>query len=145
MTIVINEADKLTKEAQAGLRRTMEKYAEKCRLILVCENLGKLIPALKSRCMLIRNSAPQVNEISESMNTVVTKENVDDNILDERRMEEISKSCDRNLRRALLRLQNCFVMSLGGEKKDVLPEWQTAIRKTVAGLLKEQTPKQLKS
>ena len=45
MTIIINEADKLTTAAQAGLRRTMEKYVEKCRLILVCENLGQLIPA----------------------------------------------------------------------------------------------------
>jgi len=51
MTIVINEADKLTREAQASLRRTMEKYAEKCRIIMVCENIGGLIPALRSRCL----------------------------------------------------------------------------------------------
>jgi len=36
-------------------------------------------------------------------------------------------------------------MSVGGETRDILPEWQTAVRKTVAGLLKEQNPKQLKA
>lgn len=61
------------------------------------------------------------------------KENVDESVLDSKRITEISNNCDRNLRRALLRIQNCYVMSVGGETRDILPEWQTAVRKTVAG------------
>jgi replication factor C subunit 3/5 len=32
----------------------MEKYMSKCRLILVCENIGRLITPLKSRCLGVR-------------------------------------------------------------------------------------------
>ena len=52
--IVISEANRLSKDAQHALRRTMEKYTAHCRLILVTESISKLIPALRSRCLGIR-------------------------------------------------------------------------------------------
>ena len=41
--LVINHADGLTLEAQSGLRRSMEKYAQSVRIILLCNNLSKII------------------------------------------------------------------------------------------------------
>lgn len=62
--VVLNQVDRLTKQAQAALRRTMEKYAATCRLILCCDNPSKLIAPLRSRCLGIRVPAPSIREVS---------------------------------------------------------------------------------
>ena len=62
--VVIHECDLLTKEAQAGLRRTMEKYMGTCRIIFHAESLSKVIQPIRSRCLQIRVPAPQEEDIA---------------------------------------------------------------------------------
>ena len=64
--VVLNEVDSLSRNAQAGLRRTMEKYTGSCRLILCCENSGRIIPPIRSRCLCIRIAAPTPLEVMNS-------------------------------------------------------------------------------
>ena len=64
--VVLNEVDSLSRNAQAGLRRTMEKYTGSCRLILCCENSGRIIAPIRSRCLCIRIAAPTPLEVSSS-------------------------------------------------------------------------------
>lgn len=63
LVIVIVEADKLTRDAQHALRRTMEKYISSCRLILCCNSTSRVIPAVRSRCLAIRVAAPTIDEV----------------------------------------------------------------------------------
>ena len=62
--VVINEADSLSRDAQAALRRTMEKYMSNMRIILCANSTSKLIAPIKSRCLLMRVAAPNSDEVS---------------------------------------------------------------------------------
>jgi replication factor C subunit 3/5 len=63
-TVVLMEVDRLSRQAQAALRRTMEKYASSCRLILCCNSQSKVIEPVRSRCLGIRVGAPTEDEVS---------------------------------------------------------------------------------
>lgn len=58
------EVEKLTKNAQHALRRTMEKYSSSCRLILCSTSTSKIIPAIRSRCLGVRVAAPSLEEVT---------------------------------------------------------------------------------
>jgi DNA polymerase III delta prime subunit len=62
--LVLNEVDKLSKEAQHSLRRTMEKYSAACRLVLCCNSASKVIEAVRSRCLPVRVNLPSHEEVS---------------------------------------------------------------------------------
>lgn len=97
--VVINEADHLTRDAQAALRRTMEKYSPNLRLILLANSTSNIIAPIRSRCLLVRVAAPREDEIAEVLAKVGRKEGYKGCEGLEKR---IAKDSGRNLRRALL-------------------------------------------
>lgn len=48
--ILLDEMDGMTNDAQAALKRMMERYATNIRFIITCNNRNKIIYALQSRC-----------------------------------------------------------------------------------------------
>lgn len=137
--IIINEVDKLSKEAQAALRRTMEKYISKCRLILICENMGKVIAPIRSRCLMIRVGAPSEIEIQGILEKITKKENI---FNQEGLCSKISKDSERNLRRGIMQLQTCKMQRVTTiDQKLHIPEWRLAIKSVADDVRQEQTPK----
>jgi len=63
VVVIINEADSLSRDAQAALRRTMEKYMSNMRIILCANSTSRLIAPIKSRCLLMRVAAPNSEEV----------------------------------------------------------------------------------
>lgn len=97
--VVINEADHLTRDAQAALRRTMEKYSPNLRLILLANSTANIIAPIRSRTLLMRVAAPTETEICQVLKKAGQREGYKEA---EGLNKRIAKESGRNLRRALL-------------------------------------------
>jgi len=75
--LVLDEADHLTADAQHALRRTMESFAESCRMVLICNYSSRIIPPIQSRCAIFRFSRLSEDDISSRLKFVAKEEKVD--------------------------------------------------------------------
>ncbi|XP_054270914.1 replication factor C subunit 3 [Macrosteles quadrilineatus] len=140
--ILLDEVDRLTKDAQHALRRTMEKYIATCRLILSANSISQVIPAIRSRCLGIRVAAPTQQEIVSILQSVCKKEGL---TLPVEFADKIAEKCDRNLRRAILMCEACKVQQypFTADQKIAEPDWQVYMRDTAKIILQEQSPAKL--
>jgi DNA polymerase III delta prime subunit len=74
--ICIHNADYLTKDCQASLRRIIEQYSEFCFFIFLIKDLSKLDNQLISRSIIYNFNLPKDNEFNEYINTICKNENI---------------------------------------------------------------------
>jgi replication factor C small subunit len=75
--VLLDEADYLTLNAQAGLRGVMEEYSSSARFILTCNYPNKVIPALHSRCQGFFIEKPDQTEFTARMAEILITEEID--------------------------------------------------------------------
>jgi replication factor C subunit 3/5 len=145
-TVVLVEVDRMSRQAQAALRRTMEKYASTCRIILCCNSQSKVIEPVRSRCLGIRVAAPTVDQVwhyclecyrlvapfpfltnalhhflftsLQICSVLKTVASRESITLPDELALSIANESSRNLRRAVLMLEACHVQRRDGLSKD---------------------------
>jgi replication factor C subunit 3/5 len=96
--VVINKIDNLSYYAQASLRRTMEKYSNTCKFILISDQLSKIIEPIRSRCLMIRVPLPNKYDILQSLLHIINKENIK---IPYKKLYEIVSKSDNKLNYAI--------------------------------------------
>lgn len=79
--LILDEADNMTSDAQQALRRTMERFTETCRFIMIANYSGKIIEPLQSRCAPFRFSYMSQEDQDKYLQNIIEKEKIE--ILDE--------------------------------------------------------------
>ncbi|KAJ2496786.1 Subunit of heteropentameric Replication factor C (RF-C) [Coemansia sp. RSA 1972] len=113
--VILDEADSMTTDAQAALRRIMEKYSRITRFCLVCNYVSRIIEPLASRCTKFRfKSLPREQAIGR-VTEVARLENVS---CRDGAMEALVDCAEGDLRRAIMSLQSASRMAQGGAALD---------------------------
>ncbi len=75
--IFLDEADSLTTDAQAALRRTIEKYTHICRFILSVNYSSKIIEPIQSRCAIFRFKPIKAEDIRKYIRKIAMNEKLE--------------------------------------------------------------------
>ncbi len=108
--IILDESDQMTGAAQTALRRIMETSSRTSRFILICNQSGKIIEPIQSRCAIFRFSKLDRKAMIEHMHFIAKKENVN---LDPKAAERIVDYAEGDLRHAINALQTASVYKDG--------------------------------
>lgn len=101
--VILDEADAMTSDAQAMLRKVIENYSYCTRFCLICNYIKKITPALQSRCACYRFPPLKAEDIRKRLAYVIEKENVK---ITESGIDTIIKRSKGDMRRILNILQS---------------------------------------
>jgi replication factor C subunit 3/5 len=106
--IILDEIDAMTDDAQAILRKVIEKYVSNVRFCFICNYLKKINPAIQSRCVIFRfNPIPR-----ESMYSYIEKVCENEKIfITNNAIELVIKRSNGDMRKLLNILQSLYMHS----------------------------------
>ena len=105
--IFLDEADALTPDAQAALRRTMERYSRNCRFVLSCNYSSKIIEPIQSRCAVFRFRPLKSEDIRFCLQCIAQREGVK---IDDAALEAIVHVGEGDMRKSINSLQVAATM-----------------------------------
>ncbi|KTW30694.1 hypothetical protein T552_00407 [Pneumocystis carinii B80] len=101
--IILDEADSMTQDAQAALRRTMETYSKITRFCLICNYVTRIIGPLASRCSKFQFKPLNFHNAKSKLEYIANCENVR---YDEGVIEKLIELSNGDLRKAITFLQS---------------------------------------
>ena len=101
--IILDEADAMTKEAQAALRKVMEENSGITRFCFICNYINQIIEPINSRCVKIRFKPIAVELIIKKLEWIALKENI---LINYDGLKSIADISNGDLRKSILMLQN---------------------------------------
>jgi replication factor C small subunit len=131
--LFLDEADALTTDAQAALRRTMESYAQTCRFILSCNYSSKIIDPIQSRCAIYRFKPLGEAAVKEEVHRIAKKEGLS---ITKEAMDAIVYIAQGDMRKAINALQGAAIISNKIDDKMVYAITSTARPDEIDDLLK---------
>jgi len=110
--IILDEADTVTRDAQAALRRVIEAYSKVTRFILICNYVTRIIEPLASRCAKFRFQPLPVQSMKERILYIAHEEQCQfEEGQEEDVIEEILTLSQGDMRRAVTTLQSAHSLS----------------------------------
>jgi len=100
--VIIDCIDKLSRQAQNALRRTMEEYMGNCKFIFICYQLHKIIEPIKSRCSLITVNNPTENDVFKTLFHISTLENIKMSVA---RLNDLAKNANNDIKQGIWLLE----------------------------------------
>ncbi|MGB7788548.1 replication factor C small subunit [Methanoregula sp.] len=121
--LFLDEADALTTDAQAALRRTMESYAQTCRFILSCNYSSKIIDPIQSRCAIYRFKPLGPEAVKEEVCRIAAREGL---TITPGAMDAIVYIAQGDMRKAINAVQGAAIISPSIDEKRVYAITSTA-------------------
>ena len=100
--IILDEADMLTNDAQAALRRVLEDYTESTRFVFLCNYISRIIPPLQSRCAVYRFEPVEADTQRERLMSIARREGV---VLDTQAVDRILEISEGDMRTSITLLE----------------------------------------
>ena len=100
--VILDEADAMTSDAQASLRRIIERHTRNARFCLICNYIKNINLALQSRCVCFRFSPLKDAFIKTKLKSIIEMENIN---IEKSGIETVIKRAKGDMRKILNTLQ----------------------------------------
>lgn len=104
--VILDEADQMSGEAQAALRRVIEQFTKNVRFCILCNHVNKILPAVQSRCTRFRFAPVKLKQMMPRLETICTAEKAD---FSPKGLEAAFKLSGGDMRRCVNLLQASFL------------------------------------
>jgi len=114
--VLLDEADRLSQQAQDSLKGIIEEYSKFARFILTCNSPNRIVPALHSRCQQMHFASIDQTEYTARAAIILAEEGID---FDLDTLDTYVKAVYPDLRKCInLLQQNCVDGKLTNPKSE---------------------------